>query len=250
MVPTRLALFLTLVILKASLTCSQRDNGVGASGGGGSREEQDVVTPPSSPSSSSSSGLWNKIEGKVIAPMDKKSNDWLVNTQILVNGGEFVGLLKEDGTFMVDGLPPGSFVLEVIHPQFQYESARVDITSKGKLRARKVNYIQPALVTHLPYPLRLNPVGPYKYFIPREQWRITDVLLSPMVLMMVLPLVLILILPKLMSDPETRKEMEAMQMPKYEMPEMSEMLTSFFGGGSSSPSSSDDRRKIKSKKNN
>lgn len=73
-------------------------------------------------------------------------------------------------------------------------------------------------------------LGPYKYFIPREQWRITDVLMSPMVLMMVLPLLLIVVLPKMMSDPETRKEMEQVTMPKYEMPEMSEMLTSFFGG--------------------
>ena len=36
----------------------------------------------------------------------------------------------------------------------------------------------------------------------------------------------------MMNDPETRKEMENLQMPKYEMPEMSEMLTSFLGGGS------------------
>ena len=50
--------------------------------------------------------------------------------------------------------------------------------------------------------------------------------------MMFLPLLLIFILPKMMNDPETRKEMENLQMPKYEMPEMSEMLTSFLGGGS------------------
>ena len=68
---------------------------------------------------------------------------------------------------------------------------------------------------------------------------------------MFLPLILIFILPKMMNDPETRKvqgciiiylgtrilhayfvqEMENIQMPKYEMPEMSEMLTSLFGGG-------------------
>jgi Fe2+ transport system protein B len=100
----------------------------------------------------------------------------------------------------------------------------------------------------MPYPLKLNPTGPYRYFIPREEWRITDILMSPMVLMMVLPLVLILILPKMMSDPETRKEMEQMQMPKYEMPEMSEMLTSFFGGGSEDKKGG--QKAIKSKKNN
>ena len=32
-----------------------------------------------------------------------------------------------------------------------------------------------------------------------------------------------------MNDPETRKEMENIQMPKYEMPEMSQVLTNLFG---------------------
>jgi len=71
------------------------------------------------------------------------------------------------------------------------------------------------------------------------------------VLMMVLPLILIVILPKMMSDPETRREMEQVQLPKYEMPEMSEMLTSFFGGGSGGGGDGDRRvQKTKSKKNN
>jgi len=206
---------------------------------------------PSSASSESKGDShrgWHTIEGKVNPPDKKATNEWLTQTQVIVNGGEHVGLLRDDGTFVVHGVPSGSFVVEVMNPQFTYESARIDITSKGKLRARKVNYIQPALVTHIPYPLKLNPTGAYRYFIPREQWRITDVLLSPMVLMMVLPLILIVILPKMMSDPETRREMEQVQLPKYEMPEMSEMLTSFFGGGSSES----ERRvqKTKSKKSN
>lgn len=53
-----------------------------------------------------------------------------------------------------------------------------------------------------------------------------------MVLMTVLPLVLMMILPRL-NDPETRKEMEQIQMPKMDTPELSEIMTSFFGGGGS-----------------
>ena len=36
-----------------------------------------------------------------------------------------------------------------------------------------------------------------------------------------------------MSDPETRREMEQMQLPKLggDMPEMSELLSKFLGGG-------------------
>jgi len=164
-----------------------------------------------------------------------------------MNGGEHICSLREDGTFSLTGIPSGSHVVEVVHPNYQFDSARVDITSKGKIRARRVNHLQPSQVTHVTYPLRLAALGPYRYFQTREQWRITDVLFSPMVLMMVLPLVLIVILPKMMSDPETRREMESVTMPKYEMPEMSEMLTSFFGGGSGKKD--DSKKAIRAKKN-
>lgn len=50
--------------------------------------------------------------------------------------------------------------------------------------------------------------------------------------MMILPLILIMILPKIMNDPETRKEMEQLNsLTSYNMPEMSEMITSFLSGG-------------------
>jgi len=223
--------------------------------------------------------IWYTIEGKIIQPGladkpksksgvsggvsasarekdgDSSSAEWASQIQILVNGGEHVGYVREDGTFKILGIPSGSHIIDIIHPQIHYESARVDITSKGKIRARKVNHLQPTLVTHMSYPLRLTPVGPYRYFQAREQWRATDVLFSPMVLMMVLPLLLIVILPKMMSDPETRKEMESVTLPKYEMPEMSEMLTSFFGGGSTSNhkdenGGSDRKKAIRAKKGN
>ena len=36
-------------------------------------------------------------------------------------------------------------------------------------------------------------------------------LMNPMIIMMVLPLLLITVLPKMMNDPETKREMEQMQ---------------------------------------
>jgi hypothetical protein len=99
----------------------------------------------------------------------------------------------------------------VTNPDFHYEPIRVDINSKGKVRARKVNNVQPAQVNQLPYPLRLKSLGRYKYFQTREEWKITDMLMNPMILMMILPLLLITVLPKMMSDPDTKREMEQMQ---------------------------------------
>jgi hypothetical protein len=108
-------------------------------------------------------------------------------------------------------LPSGSYLLEVLNPDYYYESVRVDINSKGKVRARKVNNVQPSQVNQLPYPLRMKSQGRFKYFQAKEEWKVTDMLMNPMVIMMVLPLLLITVLPKMMNDPETKKEMEQMQ---------------------------------------
>uniref|UniRef100_A0A1B6MNE7 ER membrane protein complex subunit 7 beta-sandwich domain-containing protein n=2 Tax=Graphocephala atropunctata TaxID=36148 RepID=A0A1B6MNE7_9HEMI len=149
----------------------------------------------------------------------------------MTKGGYHMGFLREDGSFAIHNVPSGSYVVEVISPNYTYEPVRVEINSKGKLRARKVNYIQTSQVVPVPYPLKLKPLGPTRYFYTREQWRATDFLFNPMVLMMVLPLLLIMVLPRMMNDPETRKEMEQLNnLTKYDMPEMSEVITSFFGG--------------------
>ncbi|XP_066999811.2 ER membrane protein complex subunit 7 homolog [Anabrus simplex] len=172
------------------------------------------------------------IEGKVYPPDSHVLLNWQALTRVLVNGGEHIGFLKEDGTFVINNVPSGSYVVEVANPNFAYEPVRVEINSKGKYRARKVNYVQTSQVVQVPYPLKLKPLSRFRYFQVREQWRITDFLFSPMVLMMVLPLLLIMVLPKMMNDPETRKEMEQLNnLTKYDMPEMSEVLTSFFAGG-------------------
>jgi len=174
-----------------------------------------------------------QIEGKV-APPDPKPKDWYWTTKIFLEGGKRMAYLKEDNSFVITGLPSGSYLLEVQHPDYYYESVRVDINSKGKVRARKVNNVQPSQVNQLPYPLRLKSQGRFKYFQAREEWKITDMLMNPMVIMMVLPLLLITVLPKMMNDPETKREMEQMQQQmnvNNQMPDMSELLASYFGGG-------------------
>ncbi|XP_047491175.1 ER membrane protein complex subunit 7 homolog [Penaeus chinensis] len=175
-----------------------------------------------------------KIEGRVVRPETSlvSAAEWFASTKVFTNSGHF-GFLREDGSFVINNVPSGSYVVQVMNPTFIYEPLRVDINSKGKIRARAVNHIQPSNVVQMPHPLRMKSLGPYRYFLEREQLRITDFLMNPMVLMTVLPLALMMILPRL-NDPETRKEMEQMQMPKMDTPELSEIMTSLFGGGSTS----------------
>ncbi|KAJ8680377.1 hypothetical protein QAD02_016164 [Eretmocerus hayati] len=180
------------------------------------------------------------IEGKVSYPLMENTmrmentinTEWLVNTYVMANGGEHYGFLRHDGSFVISNVPSGSYVIEVVNPNYAFEQVRVEINSKGKFRARKVNLIQTSEVIQVSYPLKLRSGGPYRYFQMREQWRVTDFLLNPMVLMMILPLFLVMILPKIMNDPETKKEMEQLNsLTSYNMPEMSEVITSFFSGG-------------------
>lgn len=63
---------------------------------------------------------------------------------------------------------------------------------------------------------------PTKYFRQREQWRASDVLMNPMVLMMLVAFGLMVVTPKLAaSDPQLQKELQqGMQMPKMDVPDM------------------------------
>ncbi|KAK6176598.1 hypothetical protein SNE40_014851 [Patella caerulea] len=188
---------------------------------------QDIIEP-------TNVNIFN-MEGR-IEVFSTRDKNWLPNTRVLIDGGEYVAFLRSDGSFVVNGLPSGSFVVEVSNPSFIFEAARVDITSKGKIRARRVNYLQPNVVKTLPYPLEFRERGKANYFQAREQWRITDFLFNPMVLTMILPLLLIMVLPKLLNtaDPDTQKEMQSQMNAlnaKQNMPDMSEMITNLFSGG-------------------
>ncbi|XP_075981470.1 ER membrane protein complex subunit 7 [Anticarsia gemmatalis] len=173
------------------------------------------------------------IEGRVFAPDDQELGPWQVDTRIHVNGGEYIGFIREDGTFVIHNVPSGSYVVEILHPDYMYEPVRVEINSKGKYRARKVNYIQTSQVIQVQYPLRMKALSRYRYFQVREQWRLTDFLFNPMVIMMVLPLLFIMVLPKMMNDPETKEDLKQISnlAKMSEMPEMSEMFTSLFNRG-------------------
>lgn len=187
------------------------------------------------------------IEGRVFPPEDQDISSWQVDTRIHVNGGEFIAFVRDDGTFVIQNVPSGSYVVEIVHPDYMYEPVRVEINSKGKFRARKVNYIQTSQVIQVPYPLRMKPLSRFRYFQMREQWRLTDFLFNPMVIMMVLPLLLIMVLPKMMNDPETKEDLKQISnlAKMSEMPEMSEMFTSFFGGSSTAKASSSKAKQVK-----
>ncbi|KAH7731821.1 Protein C35D10.1 [Aphelenchoides avenae] len=173
--------------------------------------------------------------------------NWQANSRVLLDYGKYTGFLREDGSFRVDGVPPGSYILEVANTDYIFEPVRVDITSKGKMRARKLNTLQPNSVSTLPYPLQLSARQPTRYFRAREEWRVTDILMNPMVIMLLVAFVLMILTPKLAAqDPQFQKEMQNVQMPKVDMPDMADFMASFFGGGKKPPA----KKSIQSKRSN
>ena len=57
----------------------------------------------------------------------------------------------------------------------------VVLVLSGKMRARRVNYLQPSVVKTMHYPLEFRERRKANYFQVREQWKITDFLFNPMV---------------------------------------------------------------------
>ncbi|EDX07285.1 GD25574 [Drosophila simulans] len=88
------------------------------------------------------------------APVNKNAPKWHTEITLSINDGEFKGFVREDGQFMISGVPSGSYILDVHHPDVFYEPVRVEINPKGKFRARKVNFVQPAQIMQVAYPLR------------------------------------------------------------------------------------------------
>lgn len=108
---------------------------------------QGVLCAESSIEDDNSTGLY-VIEGKVFPLSDYSTHqqNWQANTRIHVNGGELLGFVKKDGSFVVHNVPSGSYIVEVLNPEYTFEPVRVEINSKGKYRARKVNHIQTSQV--------------------------------------------------------------------------------------------------------
>ncbi|CAD6188310.1 unnamed protein product [Caenorhabditis auriculariae] len=178
-----------------------------------------------------SSGKFS-VEGEIILPASKHCSKWSSNARVMLNHGQYIGFVGENCIFRVDNVPSGSYIVQIENVDFIFEPIRVDITGKGKMRARKLTLVQPNTVNQLSYPLKLSARGPTRYFRKREEWRVTDMLMSPMVLMLVVPLLIMLVIPKMTAnDPQLQREMEQMQLPKMDMPDVGEVMANFFGGG-------------------
>ena len=122
------------------------------------------------------------IEGTAEITGNPDTKHLITEAKVLVDGGRYIGHLKASGDFKIHHVPPGSYLVELVHPNYIFEGVRVDISSKsGKIRARKVNPMKPGSVVSLSYPIKFTTKGQAKFFEKREGWNIMDIAKNPMV---------------------------------------------------------------------
>ncbi|PIK43171.1 putative ER membrane protein complex subunit 7 [Apostichopus japonicus] len=168
------------------------------------------------------------VNGNVSVP-NVTFTEWLPFTKILVDGGDFQGFLKCDGSFKIS-LPAGSYVIVVANPTYKFNAQLVEVSTEGKIRAQSINYLQPDNVTEVGYPLMFESVGRKRYFHEREEFTVIDILRSRMVLMMFLPMVILFTALKFLDldDPEVKQDLNSLNL-KERLPELSELIVKLTG---------------------
>ncbi|CAG8480137.1 4760_t:CDS:2 [Paraglomus brasilianum] len=192
------------------------------------------------------------IEGGLVAnDILKDVSSLESNTKILINGGQYSALVRKDGKFTIQNVPPGSYLLEVSSRRYLYPRLRVNVDASGveafitilgadwpdtvNKNVQHSNVNAPKTANALPYPLELKARAMADYFVPRESFSIASVFANPLIIMMGVSVVLLLVMPKMMEglDPEALKELQENQpQNSLEMPDISGALANFMTGKS------------------
>ncbi|KAI8923786.1 hypothetical protein BC831DRAFT_469265 [Entophlyctis helioformis] len=124
--------------------------------------------------------------------------DLPINSKVIINFGELVSQVSEDGEFFFPSIPDGSHQLQIMAGRFGFDTIRLD-TAAGKSWSRIGSYLSTPLV--------LEPLGSYNVFKEREKFNIMSLFMNPMLLMTGVTLALFFVLPKMqaMADEQNAK---------------------------------------------
>ncbi|KAK9762671.1 hypothetical protein K7432_011374 [Basidiobolus ranarum] len=160
------------------------------------------------------------------------------NVQVTLNKGEFSAYVSKDGSFKIQNVPAGNWLLEVRDNINHYPKFRVE-TGHPSSKGVKVYYYLPSSEwdhrgSIIPYPLRISPFQKIEYFTAREGFSISSLFANPMMLMMGVSVIMMFLLPKMMDniDPDALKEIQENQASSQnmikEMPDISQTLANMM----------------------
>ncbi|KAJ3410910.1 hypothetical protein HDV05_003041 [Chytridiales sp. JEL 0842] len=155
------------------------------------------------------------------------------NTKVILNGGQKVAYLEEDGSFSFTNVPSGSHLLEVLANGYVFDKIRVSVmgsTATAYIHLDGTSWTQPGPPVALP--LVLPARAKVNFFMKREGFSVLSLFQNPMMLMMGGSLLFFFVFPKMLNgmDPEALKELQEKRgtQPKIDMPDVSEKLANFF----------------------
>jgi hypothetical protein len=146
--------------------------------------------------------------------------------RVSLNGGEHVtyATVTTDGSgtygsFELAHVLPGSHLVDIALADYAFPVLRVDVSDKGDDRYR-VSVADQAKVLFdslAGAPKKqgavasVEPLGNYKYFVPREAFSVMSILSNPMVLMMVVMGGLMMLMPYIADPEEIKQQQKDMQ---------------------------------------
>eukprot|EP00045_Choanoeca_perplexa_P022506 m.9744 g.9744 ORF g.9744 m.9744 type:complete len:218 (+) comp9497_c0_seq1:3-656(+) len=171
----------------------------------------------------------NQLKGRVYIPADADAS-FVTNTKVLLDGGQYVGYLSDEGDFIINDLPSASYTLEVASPKHTYAPLRVDVDAQfdhgaRAFKADPIGGLPPVKISYTEGTgLSLRPLGRTDFFETKKKWSVLDALMNPMILMAVLPMALMYMMPSKEAMEEMKKELaeenggaDPMAMPTFNL---------------------------------
>eukprot|EP00898_Chlorokybus_atmophyticus_P003361 jgi/Chlat1/4025/Chrsp26S03997 len=128
--------------------------------------------------------------------------------RLLLNGGQQVAYVKEDGSFTFLSIPPGTYLMEAVAIGYIYPALRVDVSARVPGKVQVAYAEEPQRI--LSYPIVLEHIKQISFFEKREEFNPASLLRQPAVIMMLLTLGAVFLIPKMMEsiDPEEMKKVQ------------------------------------------
>ncbi|KAH9835628.1 uncharacterized protein C8Q71DRAFT_762844 [Rhodofomes roseus] len=141
----------------------------------------------------------------------------LGQAKAILDDGRLHGGITRDGSFEIPDVSPGTYILNVVSHDYQFDKLRVDVFETESLPEIRP-YIPgtplspPSSVT-LPYPILLTPRVKNDYFIPRQSFNLMGMFQSPMMLMMLVMGGVMLAMPYILKtmDPDALQDFNKRQ---------------------------------------
>ncbi|CAG8716336.1 3897_t:CDS:2 [Dentiscutata erythropus] len=167
-------------------------------------------------------------------------------TKVVLDGGKYSTFIRKDGKFVIDNVPPGSYLFEVLSRKYIYPRLKIVVESDGEVLP-SVTIIGSEWDNKgpsLPYPLELYARAPADYFIPREGFSITSLLFNPYIIFMGFSVILLLVMPKMMANLD-QTALQELQQNQAQNPfdfDLSSSLAKYLSGGNEADKSSNNKR--------